>query len=310
VRSVKGSEVFDARSEAIQVQRIESHLLCPPHEHDFIEIVLTVNGTARQQTAQRCVPVGRGTLTVLRPGHWHSYLECRKLTIYNCCFGPELLRFELAWLINNPTLTWLLWGTGEAVGRSGPPIFHLPPPVVRQMQEILDHFKVIRHSSYDVRISWLGFFLATLAENLRGHVRRDEKGKLHFAVIRSIRLIESDLARAWTVGDLATECGCSREYLVRLFKTTMGLPPHAYINRCRAERAASLLLRSPMSIKEIGAQVGWPEPCHFARRFKREFGVAATLYRDQRQGSAQLAAYSNVLPKTALSPSSSPIRSG
>jgi AraC family L-rhamnose operon transcriptional activator RhaR len=102
-------------------------------------------------------------------------------------------------------------------------------------------------------------------------------------VVKIIRLIESDLARDWTIRDLAAECGCSPEYAIRLFKATMGLPPHAYSNRCRAERAAKLLLRSTSTVKEIGAQVGWPEPCHFARRFKQEFGVAATLYRTQRK---------------------------
>jgi len=91
--------------------------------------------------------------------------------------------------------------------------------------------------------------------------------------------VESDLAAAWTIRHLATECGLSAEYLIRLFKASIGMAPYSYINRGRAERAAALLLRTPASVGEIGRQVGWSEPCLFSRRFKQQFGMTATAYR-------------------------------
>jgi AraC family L-rhamnose operon transcriptional activator RhaR len=108
-------------------------------------------------------------------------------------------------------------------------------------------------------------------------------------VLKTIRMVEGDLPRPWTVRELAAACGCSPEYLIRLFRQTIGMTPYAYINRCRAERAAGLLLRTNASVAEIGEQVGWGEPCHFARRFRRQYGTPATRYRAQMRGAAERA---------------------
>lgn len=278
------SQVFGQRGDPIVVQREGSQGVCQPHDHDFIEIVLTVGGTALQETAARSLPIKSGTLTVLRPGHWHSYVHCRQLVIYNCCFGPELLRRELTWLIDDPKLAWLLWGTGDARGGTAPPHFDLRPAVVSRLKTILDDFHDGGETSYGMKVSQLCLFLTTLARELPSPIS-GVAGKMQPAVLKTIRLVDGDLARAWTIRDLAAECGCSPEYLIRLFKVAIGMTPYAYINRCRAERAAALLLRSTASVGEIGQKIGWSEPCHFARRFKRHFGMAATAYRDHRNAA-------------------------
>ena len=36
------------------------------------------------------------------------------------------------------------------------------------------------------------------------------------------------------------------------------------------------LLTSSKTVNEIGIVVGWPEPKHFSRAFKRNFGCSAT----------------------------------
>jgi len=274
------SAVFGDQACPLSVRRVASQSFCPPHEHDFIEIVLTVSGSAYQETALRRLPIKSGSVTILRPGHWHSYSQCRKLVIYNCCFGAELLRREMAWLIDDPKLAWLLWGTGENGAGSAPPVFTLSPAHLKKLQQVLDGFRKCNDSTYGIKISWLSLFLTTLAANLPVRFPSSEDhNKMHPAVIKAIRLVEGDLAAAWTIRDLAAKCGSSSEYLIRLFKTSIGMTPYAYINRSRAERAAALLLRSSASVGEIGQQVGWGEPCHFSRRFKQQFGMAATVYR-------------------------------
>jgi AraC family L-rhamnose operon transcriptional activator RhaR len=94
-----------------------------------------------------------------------------------------------------------------------------------------------------------------------------------------MRLLEEDLARAWTLEDLADKVLLDPSYLVRLFRGATGLPPMAYLARCRAERAAGLLLKTDRSIADIGSDVGWGEPYYFARRFKSHFGMSASDYR-------------------------------
>lgn len=282
----KRNQVFGHRGDPLVVQRVGLQEVCPPHEHDFIEIVLAVGGTGCQETAMRRLPIKSGTLTVLRPGHWHAYLQCRRLVIYNCCFGPELLRRELSWLIEDPKLAWLLWGAGDSRDETSPAIFSLRPSAVGRLKKILDDFHEAGETSYGMKVSRLSLFLTALAQELPMPLPATA-GKMQPAVLKSIRLIEGDLARAWSIHELAGECGCSPEYLIRLFKVAIGMTPYAYINRCRAERAAGLLLRSAATVAEIGEHVGWSEPCHFARRFKQQYGISATAYRAQMKNQAR-----------------------
>jgi AraC family L-rhamnose operon transcriptional activator RhaR len=96
-----------------------------------------------------------------------------------------------------------------------------------------------------------------------------------------MKRMEDDIQRALTLGDLAEQLSIAEAYLVRRFKAATGLPPMAWLNRLRAERAAALLLRTDAPVAEIGRAVGWEDPNYFARRFRAHFGLSATDYRIQ-----------------------------
>jgi len=109
--------------------------------------------------------------------------------------------------------------------------------------------------------------------------RPGEPALAHPAVVQAMRLLEADIARAWTLTGLAAELHLAPGYLVRLFKAATGLPPMAYLAQLRAEHAAVLLLHSDEPITSIGRAVGWPDQSSFARRFKAHYGLSATTYR-------------------------------
>jgi AraC family L-rhamnose operon transcriptional activator RhaR len=95
----------------------------------------------------------------------------------------------------------------------------------------------------------------------------------------AVQLLEHDLRQHWTLEALASELCVSVFYLVRLFRQWMGMPPIAYANQRRAERAAVLLAATDDSVADIGAEVGWPDPSHFARRFRHAYGSGPRAYR-------------------------------
>ncbi len=269
--------VFGRAETPLVIQRVGRQTAYRAHEHDFIEIVLAAGGTAIQETATRRLPLRPGTVTVLRPGHWHAYRQCRNLVIYNCCFGPELLRRELSWLMDDPRLADLLWGAGGGAS-DGPPILQLAPAAVRRLRRILD--EGLRDQGASTRVARLCLFLTSMADAMPAP---EVLPAIPPSVRTSIRLLETDLAREWTISELAAEARCSPEHLIRLFRKAIGLSPYAYLSRCRAERAAALLLQSPAPIAEIAQRVGWSEPCHFARRFRRHYGLTASEFRARGQ---------------------------
>ncbi len=76
---------------------------------------------------------------------------------------------------------------------------------------------------------------------------------------------------------LARQAGLSREHFHRLFRKTIGLAPLEYARLARMARAKRLLLQG-MSASHAALDCGFADQAHFARWFKRYFGVTPAAY--------------------------------
>jgi AraC family L-rhamnose operon transcriptional activator RhaR len=257
------------------------------HDHDFMEIVLVAGGQGWHQSVHGEKQIGAGDAFILQPGAWHAYRGCVKLDYYNCCFGAEVLRRELAWVREDPVLNYLFWGGPLSLDRRGLVALHLPPEATGICRGHLDAIRQIEEDDPLHRragqVGRLLLFLGELARHMSAEYRRTAgpARRVHPAVLRGVDLLQADPAHPWTLGELAETLHIAPSHLVRLFKGVTGLPPLAYLARCRAERAAALLLRTDLPVGEIGGQVGWGDPNYFARRFKAYFGFSATAYREK-----------------------------
>ena len=92
-------------------------------------------------------------------------------------------------------------------------------------------------------------------------------------VERTINRMEEQLHRPVAVSELAAAVGLSVSQLTRRFRADTALTPGAYLRRMRMERAKILIERSSLSITDVMKQVGVQDPSHFARDFRRAFGV-------------------------------------
>ncbi|MEN3284515.1 MAG: hypothetical protein V7607_5655 [Solirubrobacteraceae bacterium] len=110
------SDTLARRDLEIEVAASTSHTEMGAHDHDFLEIVLIVGGSAIHETLYGRRPIGGGDAFVIRPGAWHGYAACEQLSLVNCAFKPELLERELLWLAEEPRLRFLLWpGEGDGL---------------------------------------------------------------------------------------------------------------------------------------------------------------------------------------------------
>jgi len=91
---------------------------------------------------------------------------------------------------------------------------------------------------------------------------------------RALRRIHGDIARPWTVADLAAEAGMSRAAFSAAFSRQIGLPPLAYVRNWRLTRARAALASRHESIKNVSADVGYASESAFGHAFRRHFGVA------------------------------------
>ncbi|KWF67895.1 AraC family transcriptional regulator [Burkholderia pseudomultivorans] len=84
--------------------------------------------------------------------------------------------------------------------------------------------------------------------------------------------LAADLAGTVTLADVAQAAGLSPFHAARLFTRETGMPPHAWRNQLRLQRALAPL-RAGAPVAEVAAASGFVDQSHFTRHFKRMFGV-------------------------------------
>ncbi|RKN64447.1 AraC family transcriptional regulator [Paenibacillus ginsengarvi] len=135
--------------------------------------------------------------------------------------------------------------------------------------------------------AYLRLFFAELADRRALAVALEGEGpaeaELNRRIGLAIRFLALQYHRPVSVEELARETGYHRAYLSRMFKKATGLSPAQYLLKLRMERAKALL-SEPLTVAQIAASVGYADPFHFSKMFKKWHGSAPTELRGQTIG--------------------------
>jgi AraC-like DNA-binding protein len=94
----------------------------------------------------------------------------------------------------------------------------------------------------------------------------------------AIRQIHDDVARAWTVTQLARAAALSRSAFFDRFTRTVGIPPMEYLLTWRMALAKDLLRQKDTSLIEVAQHVGYRSASAFSTAFKRHEGQPPSRY--------------------------------
>jgi AraC-like DNA-binding protein len=94
----------------------------------------------------------------------------------------------------------------------------------------------------------------------------------------AIREIHNDIARPWTVTQLARTAALSRSAFFDRFTRTVGIPPMEYLLAWRMARAKDLLRQPGTSLIEVAQRVGYSSASTFSTAFKRHEGQPPSRY--------------------------------
>jgi len=106
-----------------------------------------------------------------------------------------------------------------------------------------------------------------------------ERGRPDPRITWIVDYIHRHMSDPLTVETLGRRVNLSRSRFMALFAAQTGMSPMRYLQRARLRRARLLVERTFLSVKEIMAVVGYNDPSHFARDFRREHGVPPTALR-------------------------------
>jgi len=81
---------------------------------------------------------------------------------------------------------------------------------------------------------------------------------------------------------IAKECFVDQAYLCRLFRRFDHQTPYQFLMRLKMNVAAQRLHESDLLVKQVAAELGFDDPFHFSRAFKKVFGVSPDTFRRMR----------------------------
>lgn len=95
--------------------------------------------------------------------------------------------------------------------------------------------------------------------------------------------IDAHLGSRLRTADLAEVAGLSVSHFCHAFKTTVGVPPAAFIGRRRIDAASAMMMETDEPLTRIAHLHGFCDQSHFSRTFRRELGMAPQAWRRLRE---------------------------
>ena len=172
---------------------------------------------------------------------------------------------------------------GRELVRSGPlasggVVYTAEPQAVLELfDRIISHGRsAAPHAARECAL-FTELLLLKIDESARPGMRGDAEA---FSTYRRCRgVAERRFAELRSGHELAQACHLDEAYLCRLFRRFGEESPYRFLVRLKTRRAAELLLDPGMLVRNAGEAVGFPDPAHFSRVFKRVHGIAPEGFR-------------------------------
>ena len=125
------------------------------------------------------------------------------------------------------------------------------------------------------------FFTESYLLNVCSFVQDKRSGKVSVVIERVRSLIEEKYSENLTVSDIAEGVYLSPTYVRLLFKQETGETLFEYLTKVRIEKAKEMLRDPHYKFYEVCYAVGYSDPSHFSKLFKKMTGRTPSAYRDQ-----------------------------
>lgn len=238
-----------------------------PHAHDEFTVGVTTGGLEAIAYRGGRIVSGPGSLVVLEPGEMHTGGPA----------APEGYAYRALYAV--PAL--LTDGTrGTGLPHFREPVLHDPELAGALRRAHTEVSACPDPLEAESRLPWL---LTALVH--RHSTARADTGALPGAgrVALAVRdRLADELLAPPSLAVLATDLGLSRYQLLRAFRTTMGIPPYAWLAQYRVTRARGLL-EAGLRPAEVAGLVGFADQAHLTRWFRRVLGVTPAAYRNSVQ---------------------------
>jgi AraC-like DNA-binding protein/quercetin dioxygenase-like cupin family protein len=283
VRHLKHADYFPDPQFRLRVMRVPQHGASrDQHTHDFGELVVILDGHGQHEVGREVYDIAAGDVFVLLGDVSHCYPAAKALSLINILYDPANLRFPRADLGALPGYHALFEVEPRLRGRQ-----RFQNRLKLGMDELGRLAKLIAELETELRAKAPGsrfvataHFMQIIAFLARAYSKMPvEKQRPVTQISELLGYLEQHFAEPLTIGQLAQVAHLSETSLYRLFRQIMGRSPIDYLIRLRVDKAAQLLRREPLRIKEASEAVGFTDSNYFTRQFHKVMGVSPRQYR-------------------------------
>lgn len=260
-------EIFVGRGVSIYFDR-QAPAFWPAHSHSQLELMLLGEEA-------ECHFVWLGP-----DGSWHQ----EKLMGPQICVIPPHVVHTCEWQKTaDMILLYVEAGVDEAVAHTTPGVD------VHKFSALAGHDQIIWQLVASLRqlcrqtealdrfyIESIGAVLATHLVKAHIHAREGIKcargGLSPGQLDRVLTYINRHLGEGLPIAAMAREASISPYHFIRLFKASMGLPPHQYVLKSRLLRAKEMLCTGEFRVAEAAYESGFCDQSHLTRHFRKFFG--------------------------------------
>ena len=101
----------------------------------------------------------------------------------------------------------------------------------------------------------------------------------------AVAIVEREYGSELGLDQIARRVASSRRQLQRAYAEVGETTFREHLTGVRMERAAELLGRRNLTVREVARRVGYRQPAQFAKAFRRHHGVAPSDFRASRVGA-------------------------
>ncbi len=113
----------------------------------------------------------------------------------------------------------------------------------------------------------------------QARARLDAEDPVLAAIHQVADAVRDEPSRAWDFKREAAACGVSYHHFRRAFRSQIGRAPYEHVQWSRLHHAAALLQDPAVSVAAAGEAMGYTDPIHFSKQFKRQHGLSPRAFR-------------------------------
>jgi AraC family L-rhamnose operon regulatory protein RhaS len=260
------------------------------HCNEGIEVTYLARGKTGFEVDGKSWLLKKGDLTITRPWQFHRV------------GNPNVGASRLYWLIldvnvRRPNQPWRWPGWLVCSGsdlrhltrllrHNEQPVWPADEDIARCFSKLAELLENQQPESSETRLKlYLNELIIAVMELLQQkHIPLDSRlSTSQRAVEMFLAALPEHSAYAWSLGDMAKQCGLSRSQFSIYCKHITNMTPIEYLTHCRLETSARLLVEQPtLSVTEIAFNCGFNSSQYFATVFQSRWGCSPSDFRGQR----------------------------